>query len=357
MEKERDIQQRIFSQEISEDKATEEEFFNVLRTISPGTNIRSALEGVLKAHKGALIVVESDLLHDMVDGGFRINTKFTAQKLIELSKMDGAIVLSQDMKRINLANTLMTPNNKTPTHETGTRHKAGERVARQARTLVIAISERRNEITVYYKNIRYPVVDSGSLLRKANEHIQLLEKQRELFDSFVSRLDSLELRNYPSLKAAIKVIQKGKTIQKLATDLRKYIVELGREGTLLKTRLKELISGVEDETDLVVKDYTNLDVKKSKAVLEELSYDELLEVDSILTALAYEKMVLREPIKGWRLLSRTSLEQQEVAEIIKQAGSLGKALYSNVNFHRQIIGEEKSRMFKEEVENIKLNAV
>ncbi|MEK6819405.1 MAG: diadenylate cyclase, partial [Nanoarchaeota archaeon] len=103
MEKERDVQKRIFEETSTDKKVTEEDFFSVLRSIAPGTNIRTALEGVLKAHKGAIIAVENDSINEILDGGFRLNTKFTPQKLIELCKMDGAIILSKDIKKINYA--------------------------------------------------------------------------------------------------------------------------------------------------------------------------------------------------------------------------------------------------------------
>jgi len=164
----KDVQQKILDKSPLKERASEEEFYGVLRTIAPGTNIRTALNGIKRAGMGALIVVETEWLNEMVDGGFRVNARFTPQRLIELAKMDGAIILSKDMKRILIANALLAPDNKTPSNETGTRHKSAERVARQSATLVIAVSERRNEITSYYKNLRYPLVDSGELLRKAN---------------------------------------------------------------------------------------------------------------------------------------------------------------------------------------------
>src|SRR3989344_7437699 len=177
--------QEILIKNINE-RVSEDELLSVLKTIAPGTNLRTALDGTLNAGKGALIVIENEYLHPILDGGFRINTRFTPQKLIELTKMDGAIIISDDLKRINFANVLLTPDSKIKSAETGTRHKAAERTAKQAETLVIAISERKNEITLYYKKMRYPIVPTDDLLRKTNEHIQILEKQRESFDHFVS---------------------------------------------------------------------------------------------------------------------------------------------------------------------------
>lgn len=338
-------------------KATEDEWFNVLKMVAPGTNLRVGLDGALKAGKGALIAVENEQLMQLIDGGFRVNCRFTPQRLVELSKMDGAIVLSKDLKRINYANVLLTPDSKLRTHETGTRHKAAERTAKQIGTLVVAISERRHETSVFYKNMRYVLKDTGEILRKANEHIQLIEKQRELFDKNLERLTYSELRNYDSLHQALLVIQKGRLIQKISEDIKRHLLELGNEGTLLKTRLKEITSGIDREVNLIIKDYTKLDLTKSKILLESLAYDEILDTENILRILAYENTVQNTPIKGWRILSKTSLEEADIAQIIKQMGSLGKALHSNAKSYTDFLGEDKGLLVKQEIEKIKLLTV
>ncbi|MBX4196221.1 DNA integrity scanning diadenylate cyclase DisA [Candidatus Pacearchaeota archaeon] len=356
MDEKKEVQGTILPPAPDNTKASEDEFFSVLKTVAPGTHLRSALDGALKTGKGALIVVENEKVLPILDGGFRVNCRFTPQRLIELTKMDGAIIIAKDTKKINYANVLLTPDSKIKTLETGTRHKAAERTAKQTGTLVIAISERKNEITLFYKNIRYPLKSTDEIRRKANEHIQLIEKQRELFDRHIERLNRLELRNYPSLNQAIQVLQKGRFIQKISYDLRKHIIELGNEGTLLKTRLKEITSGVEKETNLVIKDYTNVDVKKSKILLDSLSYDEILDPDNIMKALALENPIVVSYIKGWRILSKSSLSEAEIATLIREMGSLGNAIHSNIKSYSILLGEEKAQVFKEEIERIKLNA-
>jgi len=350
----KEIQEKII--EDNNKKATEEEFANILKSVAPGTNLRAALNGVLKIKKGALIVVENEYMHGILDGGFRINTKFTPQKLIELSKMDGAIVLSKDMKKINYANVLLTPDSSIKTLETGTRHKAAERTAKHAATFVMAISERKNEINLFYKNIKYFLGDTDELLRKTNVQAQFLEKQRELFDDNIKKLNFLELRNYSSLNQAIQVIHKGGLIQKIVDDLKKHIIELGKEGTLLKIRLKELTKNVEKETEYVIKDYTKLNLKRSKILIDGLAYDEILDNEHILGTLGYEKSASEPPtIQGWRILGKTSLHEFEIARLINETGSLGKSLNSNPNFYRRIFGEEKAKILQEEINKIKLN--
>lgn len=350
-----ETQGKILNLSKEQNKSTEEEFNNILRIVAPGTRLRSGLNGIVNAKKGALIAVENEILKEIIDGGFKVKTRFTPQKLVELSKMDGAMVLSNDMKKIKQANALLIPDPKIKTSETGTRHKAAERTARQTGTLVIAVSERKNEITIYYKNKRYTLIDTSELLRKVNESIQILEKQRELFDKHIENLDKIELRNYESLNQAINAIQKGILIQKISKNIQKYLLELGNEGALFRTRVKEIMQGVERETDLVIKDYTKVDVKKSKNLLSSLKYDEVLEEYNILRALAYENNSFQGTIKGWRILNKTSLESQDIALIIKEARTLGKAINSNIGFYKELLGEERAKIFKEEVERIKLH--
>ena len=352
----KEVQETIIPklQPILTGKVSEDELFGVLKRVAPGTNLRAALDGALKAGKGALIVLENEHVLPLLDGGFKINCRFTPQRLVELTKMDGAIILDKDAKKITQANVLLTPSSKIKTSETGTRHKAAERTAKQTGTLVIAISERKHEISVFYKEIKHHLKDTGELLRKTNEHIQLLEKQRELFDDSINSLNMSELRNYPNMRQAIYAIQKGRLIQRMLGDIRKNIIELGSEGTLLKTRLRELGAGVERETNLIVTDYTKLDMNKSRTLLESLSYDEILDSENILKALAYEE--LTEPqIKGWRILDKTNLPEEDIAKLVKEFGSLGKVMNSRRNEYESLLGTDRGSKAKEEIDKLKLH--
>jgi len=356
MEEKKEFQTQILTEEnnkIERTKATEEEINQILRTVSPGTNFRNALEGIVHAKKGALIVVEVDGIYSVLDGGFKINSKFSPQKIIELSKMDGAIILSKDLKRITQANVMIYPDKKISTRETGTRHKTAERTAKMMGTLVATVSERRNEMTIYYKNFRHIIKDVNEILRKVNEHTQIIDKQRELFDSNVEKLTQMELRNYPNLQQASLVIQKGRLIEKMANDVKNFFVELGNEGTIIKTRLKELTANVEKEVNLVIKDYTKVDLKKSRILINSLTYEEILDSENIIKSLAYGENIKVDKIRGWRILSKTSLEESDIAILTKELTSLGKTIYSNLNAYKTIIGDEKASIFKEEVDKIK----
>ena len=111
-----------------DDKLTE-----ILKKIAPGTPIRDGLENILKARTGALLLFtdNEEYIKQIVYGGFFINEEYTSSKLYELAKMDGAIVISKDMKKILFANAELIPSCNISTLETGTRHRTAERTAKQ----------------------------------------------------------------------------------------------------------------------------------------------------------------------------------------------------------------------------------
>ena len=157
----------------------QEALMRTLRLVAPGTSLYEGLENILRARTGALILVgDADQAMKLVNGGFRINTELDPASLYELAKMDGALVVSNDTRRILFANAHLTPDPMIPTSETGTRHRTAERVAAQTGELVIAISQRRNVITLYKGQLRYVLRETGTILAKANQALQTLERYK-----------------------------------------------------------------------------------------------------------------------------------------------------------------------------------
>ncbi|MFQ5531772.1 MAG: DNA integrity scanning diadenylate cyclase DisA, partial [Candidatus Nanoarchaeia archaeon] len=305
--------------------------------------------------KGALIAVQNEGLFPLMDGGFRINSRFTPQRLIELGKLDGAIILSHNLKRIEYANVLLTPSSNTRSEETGTRHKAAERAAKQAETLVIAISERRNEITLFYKNKKHILKNTEEIFNKVNKYLQIIEKQRDLFDKTIEELNTSEILLSPNLNLAIQIIQKGRLIQRMAEEIKQPLIELGKDGNILRSHLREQVLGVEKETNLVIKDYTAKSLKKSRQLLQELSYDELSEKEKVLGALSYNENPKDLKIKGWRLLSKTCLTDIEIAKVAKDIGDINKLLYNeSVNFEKSL-GKDRAKDLEKDLKKIKEN--
>ena len=206
----------------------EKDFVDILRMFAPGTSIRAALNDLLRARMGALIVIDNGHLEKIIEKGFRVNAKFSPQKLVELSKMDGAIILSKDLKKILYANTLLSPSQGTTTKETGIRHKAADRTAKQAQTIVVAVSERRNKITLYYKEISYELAASSEILRKTTETLQTLEKQKDIFNDSLDNLNLLELKRLATINDVSAVLQRLEIIKRISNIIKRYLVELGK---------------------------------------------------------------------------------------------------------------------------------
>ena len=334
-------------------KATESEFLSILKQVCPGTNLRLGLESIAKAKRGALIVVENDFLPKYLDGGFKINGRFTPQRLMELAKMDGAIILSKDLKRITHANVTLAPDTRVPTRETGTRHKAAERTAKITGTLAITISERRNDTTLYYKNVRHNLRPTSEILHRTNETLHILEKQRELFDVYLETLNYLEVTNEINLDQAIKVIQKGAAIMKILKSQERNLIELGSDGATLKFRLKEILKDVEKETDLIIRDYTRLDLKKSRKLLDSLSYEDVIDKNNIIITLAQNENARIESIKGWRVLSKIPVPEREIGSIISEMKELKRILEIKPQELERICDKETSDIITEGIRKIK----
>lgn len=288
----------------------------VLKMISPGTMLRTAIEGVQKAKTGGLIVIENEEVQNLFEGGFKIHARFTPQRIIELGKMDGAIIISGDLKKILYANVLLTPNNSIPSNETGTRHKAAERTAKQARTITICISQRRDEIALFYGDLKYIIRDTNDIIRRATSILQIIEKHREIFDKNKEELDKEELRKKPRVIKAVLFIQRGMMIAKIAGELKSYIIELGTEGTIVKSRTRELLYKVEKDVENVLKDYSKIGFTKSKKIISLLSYEELLEINNIKQCLGISEEIVFS--KGHRLLEKVGIEDDEAGMLIKE---------------------------------------
>lgn len=161
--------------------------------------------------------------------GFNINEKYSPSKLYELAKMDGAIVLSSDLKKILYANTQLIPSPTISTKETGTRHRTAERVAKQTGELVISISQRRNVITVFKNNFRYTIEEPTRILSKANQALQILERYKTAFDSRLSILNEYEFNDIVTLDNVINCIQRAEMAMMVVDEIKHSIYELGEE--------------------------------------------------------------------------------------------------------------------------------
>lgn len=282
----------------------------ILKIMSPGTQLREGLDNILRAKTGGLIVLnDSEEILNIVDGGFTINSDYTPAYIYELAKMDGAIVISSDLKKILYANTQLMPNSSIPTQETGTRHRTAQRIAKQTGCIVVAISQRRNVITVYKDDIKYVVRDSNEVLARANQAIQTLEKYVYVLERVISSLNLLELQDLVTLLDVVTSIQRTEMVMRIVYEIETYICELGNEGRLISMQLAELVKGVEQEGSLLIKDYCSGSTNYNNIArgIEKLSSEELLDVDILAKILGYSGVTLVDTLispRGYRILNK-----------------------------------------------------
>ncbi len=306
-----------------------------LGAIAPGRPLRDGLDRILQANKGALIVVgDGPEVLSICSGGFLLDAEFSPQRLAELAKMDGAIILASDASRIARSNVHLVPSPNVPTTETGTRHRTAERVARSIDVPVIAVSEDLAVITLYLGDHKHAFDSVARLLGRANQALQTLERYRDRLDSVTNNLSALEVEDLVTVRDVVAVLQRAEMVRRIAEEIEGYVVELGSDGRLVLLQLEELMAGVEDERRYVVRDYLPEDdqVRADDAVaaLGSLATEKLLSPQVVASVLDFgEGTDLESSIqpRGYRLLSRIPrLPDSTIAAIIARYGSLQKVM-------------------------------
>ncbi len=224
--------------------------------VAPGTPLREGLDRVLLAERGALIVLGDDAaVLSICTGGFLLDAEFSPQRLSELAKMDGAIIVAADASRIARANVHLVPKASIPTSETGTRHRTAERVARSIDVPVIAVSEAMATITVYRNDRQHVLQRSERLLDRAGQALSTLQRFKSRFDQALAALSALEVEDAVSVRDVVAVLQPGEMVVRIAEEVESYLVELGEDGRLIHLQLQETTGGTVATLRLVIRDY------------------------------------------------------------------------------------------------------
>ncbi len=227
-----------------------------LALVAPGTPLREGLDRVLQGKRGALIAVGDDpAVLSICTGGFLLDAEFSPQRLSELAKMDGAIIVAPDASRIARANVHLMPRASIPTSETGTRHRTAERVARSIDVPVITVSESMSTIAVYRNDRKHILQRTERLVDRAGQALSTLQRFKRRFDLALASLSTLEIEDTVSVRDVVAVLQPGEMVVRIGTEIHSYLVELGDDGRLIQLQLGELASGVEETLGLVLRDY------------------------------------------------------------------------------------------------------
>src|SRR3546814_537870 len=266
------------------------ELLAALGVVAPGTGLRSGLDRILQASMGALVVVgDGPEVLNICSGGFLLDAAFSPQRLSELAKMDGAIILAADGSRIARANVHLVPNPNVPTSETGTRHRTAERVARSIDVPVIAVSEDMAIVAVYARDQKHTLEPIPRLLTRSNQALQTLERYKNRLDEVTASLSTVEVEDLVTLRDVVTVLQRTEMVRRVAEEIELDIVELGVDGRLVRLQLDELMGGVEDGRRLVIKDYFHEDsgwhVEEALDALADLGTEDLLDLKGVGAAL------------------------------------------------------------------------
>lgn len=326
--------------------------------MAPGTPLREGLERILRGRTGALVVLGFDRhVEAICTGGFTLDVEFSATRLRELAKMDGAIVVDTKAGRIVRAATQLVPDPSIPTSESGTRHRTAERTSRQTGYPVISVSQSMNLVALYTDGQRHVLEQSAEILSRANQALATLERYKQRLDEVAGTLSALEVEDLATLRDVAVVAQRQEMVRRIHTEVEGYVVELGADGRLLSLQLTELVAGLDPDRRLLVQDYLadpHDDPAARLANLEMLDPTELLDLATVSAALGYGggEAGLDQPIspRGYRLLARVPrLPSSVVDRLITHFGGLQHLLSANVEELLAIdgIGGARARTIRE----------
>ncbi len=298
---------------------------DALALVAPGTALREGLDRILQAKHGALIIVgDNPAVLSVCTGGFLLDAEYSPQRLSELAKMDGAIILAADASRIARANVHLVPKATIATTETGTRHRTAERVARSIDVPVIAVSEAMATIAVYRNDEKHTTQSAGWLIDRSSQALATLQRFRSRFDDALSALTRLEMEDAVSVRDVVAVLQPGEMVRRIAEEIEGHLVELGSDGRLIHLQTEELRAGLDTTMGLVLRDYTD---QRGTHHLRSLSPDALMDLPRVVAALnlpaSSDQLHAELAPRGYRMLHRLSqLSETIIDRLVDKFGSL-----------------------------------
>ena len=307
-----------------------------LDVVAPGGALREGIDNIVHSRTGGLIVVgDLDDISHLLSGGIKLDIDYTPAMLYQVAKMDGAIVLNSEATKIAWANVQLMPDPTILSSETGTRHRTAERVSKQTDALVIAISQRRDVVSLYVEGTKYILQDIPAVLAKANQGLATLEKYRERLDQVSARLTVLEFEGGGVLHDALAVLQRAELVTRMAVEVERYIVELGTEGRLIEMQLEETMVGVAADKTALIRDYSVEDSEQNLAAmlqaLSRMPHQDVLDFGRLAELLGYDRKLntLDFPVapRGYRVLGRVPrIPKLVVQKIIHELGGLEEVL-------------------------------
>ena len=335
---------------------------SALQDIAPGTALREGLERIQRSHTGALIVLGfSPELQELCSGGFDLDVEFTASRLRELCKMDGAVIIDPTNWRIRKANVQLFPDQSIPTDESGMRHRTAQRTAYQTHLPVLSVSASMRLISIYVGKYHHIVEEPEALLSRANLAVDTLDRYSQRLDEVLQTLTILEMRDSATIRDVATVMQRMEMIRRITSEINEYLEELGSEGRLLALQVDDLVRGAGSERALVLRDYIrdSSAVATAEAALSELASDRLVDLAAIANVLGLgvydpsdlDRMIQPRGVRALSLVPR--LPWNVIKEITSHWENLADLREASVEDLQQIEGivPYRAKLIRETLEN------
>lgn len=315
----------------SEEKSQEMMYRNAVKMISPGTVIRDAISFIIQSGTGALLCFGTPKrLTELSEGGVKVDADLTSNLLYELCKMDGAILLNQDGSKILYANRFLKPKSTIPSQETGTRHRAAERFAMQAKCIVVAVSERRSSVTLYVNGQKHIMDSIPTVLNRSSQILTTLERFMGALQEDMEDLATREFQDMVTIFDVCRTIQRYERVRRIGEEIEPLIIELGEEGRLVELQLHELMAPLE-QAKLVARDFYRakgkLTYEQIIEKLAQLTEEELSSLGNISQLLGFSSNLRTVDTylspRGHRILTQTHrLSPQIIEHLVERFGSL-----------------------------------
>src|SRR5919107_781338 len=293
-------------EELAELEARQEpRLVKALEMVAPGSAVREGMDNIVHARTGGLVVIgDTDELAFLFSGGIKLDIDYSPAILYQLAKMDCAIALNANATKIAWSNVQLMPDPTILSSESGTRHRTAERVSKQTDALVIAVSQRRDVVSLYVDGAKYILEDIPAVLAKANQALATLDKYRTRLDQVSTRLTALEF-------------------------------EGGSEGRLIEMQLEETMVGVAGDKAALLHDYLADPIDDAFALaldgIARLPHQDLLDFGRLAELLGHDRKVntLDFPVspRGYRILGRIPrLPKLVVQNIVREFRGLDEIL-------------------------------
>jgi diadenylate cyclase len=337
----------------------DEKLDKIFKLMAPGKPIRKGIDRIMEANLGSLLFFcsrpEEYLKDGLIQPGFKLESDFLPEKIYELSKMDGAIVLNENGTKILAANAQLNPDKNIPSSETGMRHKTAEKVSLQTGDLTVAVSKRRNIVSVYYNKMKYELLPENVLFARLNQEITIAQRYRQSFMSLLDNLNIEETKEEVTLLDIVEIISKGQLTLKITQKAEKYLLELGEIAGSAKLEYEEILRTIPRLLGAVIMDYASKDLECQKPdeaidIFENLDVDDLVDPFKIAKTLGYENVSSEDDLeetfltsRGYRILYSTKLPASAVRNVVESFKNLSELMKATFEELTNVSGIGKRR--------------